>query len=69
MDCTGEGNGKPLQSSCLENSMDIGAWQAKDHGIAKSWTRGVTDHAHREVLFHLLENSEMFFAQKYDAAL
>ena len=35
----GEGNGYPLQYSCLENSMDRGAWQSTAHGIAKSWTR------------------------------
>ena len=34
----GEGNGNPLQYSCLENSMDRGAWQDIVHGIAKSWT-------------------------------
>ena len=34
----GEGNGNPLQYSCLENSMDKGAWWATVHGIAKSWT-------------------------------
>ena len=34
----GEGNGFPLQYSCLENSMDRGAWWATVHGIAKSWT-------------------------------
>ena len=34
----GEGNGYPLQYSCLENSMDRGAWQATVHGIAKSQT-------------------------------
>ena len=32
----GEGKGYPLQYSCLENSMDRGAWQAIVHGIAKS---------------------------------
>ena len=32
----GEGNGNPLQYSCLENSMDRGTWQATVHGIAKS---------------------------------
>ena len=32
----GEGNGNPLQYSCLENSLDRGAWQATVHGIAKS---------------------------------
>ena len=34
----GEGNGNPLQYSCLENSMDRGAWWATVHGVAKSWT-------------------------------
>ena len=34
----GEGNGNPLQYSCLENPMDRGAWQATAHGVAKSWT-------------------------------
>ena len=31
----GEGNGNPLQYSCLENSMGRGAWRATSHGIAK----------------------------------
>ena len=35
----GEGNGTPLQYSCLENPMDRGAWWAAVHEIAKSWTR------------------------------
>ena len=35
----GEGNGNPLQYSCLENPVDRGAWQATVHGVAKSWTR------------------------------
>ena len=35
----GEGNGTPLQYSCLENPMDGGAWWAAVHGIAKSQTR------------------------------
>ena len=34
----GEGNGNPLQDSCLENPMDRGAWWATVYGIAKSWT-------------------------------
>ena len=34
----GEGNGNPLQYSCLKNPMDRGAWQATVHGVAKSWT-------------------------------
>ena len=32
----GEGNGNPLQYSCLENSMDKGAWRATAHGVTKS---------------------------------
>ena len=35
----GEGNGNPLQYSCLENPMDGEAWQAVVHGVAKSRTR------------------------------
>ena len=35
----GEGNGNPLQYSCLENPMDGEAWWATVHGVAKSWTR------------------------------
>ena len=35
----GEGNGTPLQYSCLENPMDGGAWEATVLGVAKSWTR------------------------------
>ena len=36
---SGEGNGNPLQYSCLENSMDREAWRAAVHGVAKSRTR------------------------------
>ena len=35
----GEGNGTPLQYSCLENPMDRGAWWTAVHGVAKSRTR------------------------------
>ena len=35
----GEGNGTPLQYSCLENPMDGGAWWATVHGVSKSRTR------------------------------
>ena len=35
----GEGNGYPLQYSCLENSKDRRAWWAAVHAMAKSWTR------------------------------
>ena len=35
----GEGNGTPLQYSCLENPIDRGAWWAAVHGVAKNQTR------------------------------
>ena len=38
LSCIGEGNGKPLQCSCLENPRDKGAWWAAVYGIAQSWT-------------------------------
>ena len=34
----GEGNGNPLQYSCLEKPRDRGAWRATVHGVPKSWT-------------------------------
>ena len=36
---SGEGNGNPLQYSCLDNPMDGGAWWAAVHGVAKNWTQ------------------------------
>ena len=39
---SGEGNGNPLQYSCLENPMDGEAWSATVHGVTKSWT-GLSD--------------------------
>ena len=39
LSCTGEGNGNPLQCSCLENPRDGGAWRAAISGIAQSRTR------------------------------
>ena len=39
LSCTGEGNGNPLQCSCLENPRNGGAWWAAVYGIAQSQTR------------------------------
>ena len=39
LSCTGEGNGNPLQCSCLENPRDGEAWWAAVYGIAQSRTR------------------------------
>ena len=51
----GEGNGTPLQYSCLENPMERGAWQAAVHEVAKSWTR-LSDFTFTFIFhFHALE--------------
>ena len=42
LSCTGEGNGNPLQCSCLENPRDGGAWWAAVYGVAQSDTTEVT---------------------------
>ena len=49
----GEGNGTPLQYSCLENPMDGGAWWAAVYGVAKS--RTLTEQLHFHFHFHALE--------------
>ena len=41
LSCTGEGNGNPLQCSCLENPRDRGAWWAAIYGVAQGQTRSV----------------------------
>ena len=48
---TGEGNGSPLQCSCLENPRDGRAWWAAVYGVAQSWTQ----------LKQLSSNSSMMF--------
>ena len=45
----GEGNGNPLQYSCLKNSMDSRAWQAPVHGVAKSRAR--LSYQHRMITY------------------
>ena len=53
LDITGEGNGTPLQYSCLENPIDGGAWWAAAHGVTKSRTQ-LSDFAFT-FHFHALE--------------
>ena len=43
---TGEGSGNLLQYSCLENSMDRGAWRATVHGVGRSWACLRDEHFH-----------------------
>ena len=51
----GEGNGKPLQYSCLENPMDREAWQAIVHGVAYT-----TERLHFTSLLHFLKTEGTF---------
>ena len=44
-------HGNPFQYSCLENSMDWGAWQATVHGVTKSWTQ-LSAHTHTHTHTH-----------------
>ena len=45
----GEGNGNPLQYSCLRNPMDRGVWWASVHGVAKSWTQ-LSNYSHHQAV-------------------
>ena len=75
----GEGTGDPPQFSCLENSMDRGAWQATVHRVRKSQTR-LSDWAHILLSVfktfivsysyhhhHLLQNSSFYKGEKHHA--
>ena len=55
LSCIGEGNGNPLQCSCLENPRDGGAWWAAVSGVAQSRTR----------LKRLSSSSSLLLASKY----
>ena len=52
----GGGHGNPLQYSCLENAMVRGAWWAKVHGVAKSWTqlKRLSMHACKHLVYSLI---------------
>ena len=50
---SGEGNGNPLQYSCLKNPMERGAWQATVQRVAKSWTQLSMHHQESENIFFL----------------
>ena len=52
-----EGNGNPLQYSCLENPMDRGAWWATVHGVAMS--QDITEHTHTHTHTHPLSLTDL----------
>ena len=52
--CPREGNGCPLQYSCLGNSMDRGAWRVTVHGVAKRRTQLSNTHTHTHTHTHVL---------------
>ena len=68
LSCIGEGNGNPLECSCLENPRDRGAWWAAVYGVAQSQTRlkrrsSSSSHVGRKpcMALILIDNSELGF--------
>ena len=49
-----EGNGNPLQYSCLENPMDRGAWRATVHGVAKRLGHDLASKQHHKNMYQIL---------------
>ena len=62
LSCIGEGNGNPLQCSCLENPRDGGAWWAAVCGVTQSWTRmkwlssSSSSNSHKDKHVNVLDN-------------
>jgi len=75
----GEGNGNPLQCSCLENPRDGGAWWAAIYGVAQSWTwlnwlsssssRGLWDYPVFKILFTLFCSSAVISTILFSSSL
>ena len=56
---SGEGNGSPLQYSCLEHSTDRGTWQATVHGISKSQTWLSDSHTHKHMFLNQVVTGQL----------
>ena len=63
LSCFGEGNGNPLQRSCLESPRDRGAWWAAVYGVAQSRTR-LKRLSSSSSMFHLYQFVESFYHQR-----
>ena len=61
----GEGNGTPLQYSCLENPMDGGTWKATVHGVAKSQTRLSDFTLHTHIIARMNKSWVLHFCHCY----
>ena len=61
----GEGNGCPLQYSCLENFMNKEAWRAIGHGIAESDMTEQLTHTHNDICPSLWHHTDHFHCPKY----
>ena len=59
LSCIGEGNGNPLQCSCLENPRDWGAWWAAVYEVTQSWTR-----LKRLIIFFAAKDAEALYSQQ-----
>ena len=70
LSCTGEGNGNPLQHSCLDNPRDGGAWWAVVYGVAQSRTRLKQLSSNSSSTSFLLESFQVLgkacFLQRWD---
>ena len=62
LSCLGEGNGNPLQYSCLENPRDRGAWRAALYGVTQSWTwlKWLSSSRHFEILWTVARQAPLF---------
>ena len=61
LSCTGEGNGSPLQCSCLGNSMDRGTWWATVHAVAKELDTTERARAHTHTHTHTHTHSALLY--------
>ena len=60
-DSPGEGNGTPLQYSCLQNPMDRGAWQVTVHGVPESRTQLATEHTRTHTRAHTHAHTQLIY--------